>query len=363
MCRKFGLTILPEPLWDADIGGGSGGNMGDAGTGDTGTGASTGGEVSTGSEEFKIRTLKDVNPFADDPEPEPKPEDPKPEDDPSSNPDPNAGDPNKEGDGGTNQLILGKFKDTDSLATAYQNIQSHSSRVANQNALLIKQVEELTAKLESNQQPQQKTTPPNNDDDSNKDDVSEDEIDSFLNNPAEYKSKLKQEILGEIKSQLAPDLNLVQQIRTSHEETAEWERKAIEVAQAFDPETGEQLYPDFFDLKDEVDQAFKMFPQLIQSKDFEGAIKAARLIKQAANPTPAPKPEDLLNDESFVNEKILTNPQIKEKLLKSHMEEIRKGTPPPQINGNAGGSPPASPIEKPKSLKEAGQRFLSRILS
>jgi hypothetical protein len=357
MSRFFGLIISSmTPFLDADTGGGAGygdsGGAASSGTGDANI--STGGE-GTGSENFKIRTLKDVNPFADDPDPvtDPNPADP--------NPDPNASDPSKQvGDGETNPttMIGGKFKDVDSLLTAYQNIQSHSSRVANQNNLLTKQIEELTTKIQSNTN-QQPIQPPAGDS-SKPDDVSEDDVDLILNNPAEYKKKLTQEILGEIKKQFEPDLKVAQQIRMSQEDEAAWIEKATKIAQAYDPETGESLYPDFFDLKNEIDQAFKMVPQLIQDRNFEGAIKIARLIKQSTN-TQTPNPDDYLNDETFLNEKVFTNPQIKDKFLKLHMEDIRKGNPPPQINGNAGGSPPASSPEKTTSLKQASQRLLSRF--
>lgn len=82
------------------------------------------------------------------------------------------------------------------------------------------------------------------------------------------------------------------------------------------------------------------------------------IAKGLHRPEP-PTPEQLIADPNY-RQKIVTDPNIKNEILKSTVTGIKEGQPPPVI-GSQAGVPPATPSEKPKSVKEATS-MLSRML-
>lgn len=68
--------------------------------------------------------------------------------------------------------------------------------------------------------------------------------------------------------------------------------------------------------------------------------------------------DDMLQDEKNL-EKILSNPNVKEKFTQQYLKELDSGKPP-TVSGTTGGSstPVTPPVEKAKSFKEATRAFL-----
>lgn len=89
------------------------------------------------------------------------------------------------------------------------------------------------------------------------------------------------------------------------------------------------------------------------------AIYAAAKALHRPAPPPPPTPEQLIADPNY-RQKIVTDPNIKNEILKSTITGIKDGQPPPVI-GSQVGVPPATPSEKPKSAREATS-MLSRML-
>ena len=84
----------------------------------------------------------------------------------------------------------------------------------------------------------------------------------------------------------------------------------------------------------------------------------AKGLHSPASPPP-PTPEQLITKPEY-REKILSDPNIKNEILKSQITAVEAGAPPPVIGAQPGGVPPAAPSDHPKSAKEAG-RFAAKF--
>lgn len=81
----------------------------------------------------------------------------------------------------------------------------------------------------------------------------------------------------------------------------------------------------------------------------------------AADPTPAPTPEQLMNDPDFLQNYVYSNPIVQKQVVTQYLQQKQNtnGQVPPSIGGQPGGQPPAIPEQRPKTLREASQAFMS----
>lgn len=66
-------------------------------------------------------------------------------------------------------------------------------------------------------------------------------------------------------------------------------------------------------------------------------------------------PQNLLEDETFVNEHILKNKEIKAKIIKTYIDNLENESAPMLISNHSGTSAMLTPPIKPKSLEEANE--------
>lgn len=64
-------------------------------------------------------------------------------------------------------------------------------------------------------------------------------------------------------------------------------------------------------------------------------------------------PEKLVGDEAFVDKYIMSNADIKQKILNEYIKQIQTTTPPPVISAKSGGNIAFATQQKPLSLSEA----------
>jgi len=80
--------------------------------------------------------------------------------------------------------------------------------------------------------------------------------------------------------------------------------------------------------------------------------EAAKKLHKPAQAAP-PSLEQLLSDQNF-RQQIIQNPDIKNEILKSHVQSVQQNKPPQVLGSQPGGTPAATPPIAPKNAREAG---------
>ena len=103
----------------------------------------------------------------------------------------------------------------------------------------------------------------------------------------------------------------------------------------------------------EISQEILTNPSL-QSKEDALELAWAKVIGQKYKPV-----EDMVNDEKFVNDYVLSSEQIKQKVLQSYIDDLNSKKIPPFVTTSSGGdiafttSPKAATLSEAKTLVEA----------
>lgn len=233
------------------------------------------------------------------------------------------------------QLILGKFKSYDELAKAYANLEGFNTQTRQELAQLKQTLENQpqTPKGESEVQVSE----------SDLEAQKEEFLNKFYDNPQETVARMAEEIA---KKMVEP----IYKEREAAQKQQEWNIRATQFKEA---------HPDMPEYTQHMVDFLSENPEIADKENaIELAYNYAKGLKYQA-----PKSHDeLLNDPEFV-QKIISNENIKNEILKATAAGIKKGNPPPVISGNAatGGKPVVTPPQEAKSFKEAGQMFLKSL--
>lgn len=118
--------------------------------------------------------------------------------------------------------------------------------------------------------------------------------------------------------------------------------------------------PDIHDLIPEIQKIGGLLgPQALKAMEQAGqdpikfVYDAAKSLKAPPAP-PVPTVEQLITQPEY-REKILSDPNIKNEILKSQISAVTGSAPPPMIGAQPGGVPPAAPAEHASNAKEAGR--------
>ena len=121
-----------------------------------------------------------------------------------------------------------------------------------------------------------------------------------------------------------------------------------------------QANPDFGDYIPEIQAISKQIsPAALKAMEQAGQdsirflYDTAKSLKPPAAP-PVPTVEELITKPEY-RQKILSDPNIKNEILKSQIQAVQNGAPPTVISGQPGGVPPAAPAEHAGSVREAGR--------
>ena len=96
----------------------------------------------------------------------------------------------------------------------------------------------------------------------------------------------------------------------------------------------------------------------------ETISKSANSLEQAFNKVKLNNfrtNEQLMEDEDFITNFVLTNQTVKDKIIKEYLSQIVSNKNVPLMEGFSGGNVMVSPKQKPKNLKEAGAYMMSLI--
>jgi hypothetical protein len=107
--------------------------------------------------------------------------------------------------------------------------------------------------------------------------------------------------------------------------------------------------------------------QYLNENPWDGAKDPGKLLSNALfyakgvkyQPPQQVDPKSFLQDQQFVNENILNNPEIVNQILKNTAQNIQTGQPPVSIPSNGGGAQIATPVEKPSTIEQMKQQVRS----
>ena len=281
--------------------------------------------------------------------------------------------------GGQQDVQLPKgFKSMEAWEKSYKHMQSRSSKAEAENSQLKSQMDNLAAEVESlrkineniianfkptaEEKAKEKEMTPEE-----IEELNQKELDALMNNPTEYWAKRKSEMIKEIEDKYYKP---IQEKMQTEEQQRKWNEKVTQFAQAVDPDTGELVHSDFVELAPKMQQLLDKHPA-IQTMDnpIDTLYSMAKMEQYTADMADSSKdnkkvdPAELLKDEEFLKSHVLSNEEIKKKIIADYVKQISEGKPPAQINNSkhGGSSPPTTPAKKFKTIKEAGKALLERL--
>lgn len=244
----------------------------------------------------------------------------------------------------SNGLILGKFKSMDELAQSYKNLEGFSTKNSQQMAELKASNDQLTAAVQqlstqnadnaNAQQPESPEGDPTNI-------TTEDFMDSFYSNPQEAISKI---INDAIQKNVNPQIQPLIQKNQQQTEQENWNKNVSDFAGTHD---------DFHQMQPAMQEVLKQYPEM--GNDPTGLEK----VYQMARGSQYKDPNTILSDENFVNNNVMNNDAIKQKIINDYLQGIQQNNQAPNvISGQTGGNMQISPENKPQNMSDARQMVL-----
>lgn len=222
-------------------------------------------------------------------------------------------------------LLLGKFKTVDDLASAYKNLETFNTQTRQELAQL-RQMAQMNNQVPAQPQQAQPTV----------EDIAqlnEKFLEQFYDNPLEA-----------IKEVAKVMVEPIQQRIQAEEIQKQWTEKARNFSQE---------HPDLFDHSQEIAQFFAENPELQMKPN---ALDIAYNAVKGAKAQPV-DPMAYLSDPNFIA-KAAQNEQVRNAVLQAHMQSIKNNPAPSLISAQQGGQQIATPENSPKTLKEGTSQFL-----
>jgi len=224
---------------------------------------------------------------------------------------------------------LDKFKDEDAFIKSYIEMEKMNSKnreevkeLKQENEELKQTVNEIFKRLEGGEGEQEEE----------EEDPSE-FMELFYTNP---KEALRQVIEETVTPQIQP---IVQRIDMEDRSTEFMNKLA-----AF-----EQEHPDLPEYSEQMAEIMRENPEL---RDHPNGIEIMYNMAKGMNAT-VQDPKELLNDEEFLSQYVLSNDDIKKQIIEEYLQQVQEGAPPATIGSQPAGSTAMTPPKRPKNLQEA----------
>jgi hypothetical protein len=221
----------------------------------------------------------------------------------------------------------------------YKNVQAWATKVSQENSDLKQQIERLTQQQSNNQsqqpqqqQPQQASIDPQT------------FVDSLYENPQQVLSEVVKSVIGQ---ELSPIINFTK----SQMLVDNWGNALKNfVENTPDYAENEQAMVDYINNNN-----------LGNSDNPDGVLKDAYIHARRQNYKPPQQvdPTSYLQDEKFVTDNIINNPDIVNRIIRAQTEKLQQGQPPVSIASN-GSQPIATPVERPTTMD--GYRKMARSI-
>ncbi len=254
------------------------------------------------------------------------------------------------------ELILGKFKTQKDLENAYLEEQRRLTQYGQQFSQLQGQWQQFLTQQQRQQQqpPQQPQLTPEQIQKQNEDwyyKFQDKPLEALAERERQAEERMQQKIQETIQQFVAPVAQKIQ-YRESYDAYNQQLREARE------------KYPDFDQLMPEMNKIVQTHGQYYAN--VPNSVEAIYGIAKARTGTagqPQRPLEDLLQDPQ-VREKIMSDPAIKNAVLKNYAQEIRQGRPPNVIGSQPGETPasPAADYSQPGSAKKSALSYFRSIV-
>jgi hypothetical protein len=182
----------------------------------------------------------------------------------------------------------------------------------------------------------------------------------YFTNPAEANQKMLQKtiqafenkMMNTLQEALKPITPMVQE-RVRQQE---FQRQTNDFAEQINQITGGDESHEFFQLQPQMQAIVQQYGEAITK--LPNAAEAIYKMAKGSLPSqpPAPTLEQMISDPAMV-QKILAAPHIQAEARKMYVQDVKNGAPPIVMGGQGGGTPPASPSERPQSVREASAMF------
>jgi ribosomal protein S16 len=248
--------------------------------------------------------------------------------------------------------IPDKFKNADGTPNVEAILKSYQyaeKKISEQGSMLsqAQQMQQTIVQLQQMLEQQQQNAMPINQEVHPEIDLEaqkEEWFERFYDNPMEAIAELAQRSIEPVISPYIQQAEYQQQV-------ASWSQK-VEQARA--------SYNDFDLLQPRIVEIIEQRPELANIPD---AIDIAYKIAKSDNVQEQPKIEDMLKSPEFLRE-LANNPEVKKQVLSTYSQNLQSEAKPPVMGSQQGGTPPATPPQEIKSIKDASKAsasFFSRV--
>lgn len=235
------------------------------------------------------------------------------------------------------QLILGKFRSPDELANGYVNVEKAFSQKAQEASALQQQNEQLQAALEQmKQQIGNVVNPQSQEPQMTPEQMNEQFMNQFYENPTQ---SIQQMVQSMIEKAVMPQIQPIKQQYEEQQAQQQWSNNLNQFA---------VKTPDFEQWKPHMQQIMESMPNLY---DMPNGLEVAYNMAKGQN---YQEPTQLLQNQDFVKQNILGNQDIKNQIIQEYLQSLKQGNQAPTvISGQANGSMPVMPENKPQNMDEA----------
>lgn len=219
--------------------------------------------------------------------------------------------------------------DPDSLKGAHEDFQQsqrYIQQLINENRQMQQQFQQQQQQY---QQPPQQTEP-----EIDPEKLNEQMMEKFYENPSEFFKELREQA--------------VQEARKDYEPMMKERRLNSEI---------QSLQGKYQDFGDNIPHMQKVIEEMGEAEAEQIGLERVYLIAKGMNSQPVqqPSPEELLQNQDFVNQYVVNNPQIQQAVMQQYMSGKQQNQPPKVMGNTFGGTQPLASQNKPRSISDASK--------
>lgn len=256
----------------------------------------------------------------------------------------------------SNGLYYGKFKSPDEVIKAYGNLEAMNTKTRMEladNKEVIGQLQGLIQQMKETYEQQQQApgTVEEAQSETEQPVNPEDFMNKWYENPQatlnDMVAKIVQQAVQQNIQPLTQQINPIIQEREVAQKQAAWNKAVNEFA---------STHNDFGNFTSDMQNILNTMPELGNHP------KGVEIIYAMAKGNQYKEPNQILSDENFVNNNILKNDGIKQKIITDYLQSVKKdGQAPVVIAGQPGGDIQLTPENKPKTMEEANAALLKML--